>query len=260
VFLAWKKLQAEKSKDRILSQLRDKTIIFGKGMLIEQEERVMGKKEKAIEAVKIEPDKMSIFELVKQLEKGIVKPGSINKEILKKCADVYKGRGYSNSQIAEILEVDQKTVQRYIKQQREENNLVITEGFQKKIIGQVVKNWQTQYQRLLKLSYSDNLTPNEIMKAIYLAHQVEKDGVELLERLGYLRKEKISEEKNEPDKMIVIRDANEEIKDCPEFKKLSSERKDQIRKILEGDIVQKADEAIKNVSARLREANFPKQD
>jgi hypothetical protein len=32
------------------------------------------------------------------------------------------------------------------------------------------------------------MTANEVMKAIYLAHQVEKDGIELLERLGYLSK------------------------------------------------------------------------
>lgn len=95
----------------------------------------MSKKEKANEAVKVDFEKMSIFEVVKQLEKQALSPASLNKDVLRKCADVYKGRGYSNSQIAEILEVDQKTVQRYIKQQREENSLVITEGFQKKIVG-----------------------------------------------------------------------------------------------------------------------------
>jgi len=153
----------------------------------------MSRNDKAIEVTNNDPSKMSIFELVKQLEKKMITPESLSKNVLRKCADIYKGRGYSNTQIAEILEVDEKTVQRYIKQQREENSLTIGQDFQKNIVGEIIRNWKTQYQRLLKLSYSDDLVPNEIMKAIYFAHQVEKDGVELLERLGYLRKEKVPE-------------------------------------------------------------------
>jgi len=131
----------------------------------------------------------SIFGLTKQLEHRLISPASLRKEDKKKCADLFKSRGYSNTEIAEILEVDEKTVQRYIKDQREENALAITSNFQKQQIEEVIRHWHAQYYRLLKLSYSEGMTTNEVMKAIYLAHQVEKDGVELLERLGYLTKE-----------------------------------------------------------------------
>ena len=133
--------------------------------------------------------KKSIFGLTKQLEHRLINPASLRKEDKKKCADLFKSRGYSNIDIAEILEVDEKTVQRYIKDQREENALAITSNFQKQQIEEVIRHWHAQYYRLLKLSYSEGMTTNEVMKAIYLAHQVEKDGVELLERLGYLTKE-----------------------------------------------------------------------
>ena len=130
----------------------------------------------------------SIFDMAKQLESGKIEPVALTKEILVKCANIYKSRGYSNGQIAEILDVDEKTIQRYINIQREENALSLDVDFQKRMVSEVVNNWRAQYQRLLKLSYSEELTPSEIMKAIYLAHQVEKDGSELLERLGYLQK------------------------------------------------------------------------
>jgi transposase len=130
----------------------------------------------------------SISELAKQLENKTINPAGQRKGDLKKCADLFKSRGYSNTDIAEILDVDEKTVQRYIKDQREENALAISSNFQKQIIGEVVRDWHKQYYRLLRLSYSEGITANEVMKAIYLAHQVEKDGVELLERLGYLSK------------------------------------------------------------------------
>jgi len=130
----------------------------------------------------------SIFELAKQLENKSINPSDARKGDLKKCADLFKSRGYSNADIAEILDVDEKTVQRYIKDQREENALAISSDFQKQMVGEVVRDWHKQYYRLLRLSYSEGMTANEVMKAIYLAHQVEKDGIELLERLGYLSK------------------------------------------------------------------------
>lgn len=188
----------------------------------------MAKDEKAIEAAKVYPDKKSIFDLVKDLEKKAVKPSSLSREALRKCADVYKGRGYSNTQIAEILEVDEKTVQRYIKQQREENSLTIGKNFQKNIVGEIIRNWKTQYQRLLKLSYSDDLTPNEIMKAIYLAHQVEKDGVALLERLGYLTKEVFAPEYQEESRILVIKSGDIDLDKTPAFQSLAAEKKEKI--------------------------------
>ncbi len=130
----------------------------------------------------------SILELAKQLENKTINPTGQRKGDLKKCADLFKSRGYSNTDIAEILDVDEKTVQRYIKDQREENALAISSNFQKQIVGEIVRDWHKQYYRLLRLSYSEGMTANEVMKAIYLAHQVEKDGIELLERLGYLSK------------------------------------------------------------------------
>jgi DNA-binding transcriptional regulator LsrR (DeoR family) len=74
--------------------------------------------------------KNSIFELAKQLEDKSINPSDMRKGDLKKCADLFKSRGYSNTDIAEILEVDEKTVQRYIKDQREENALAISSNFQ----------------------------------------------------------------------------------------------------------------------------------
>lgn len=132
--------------------------------------------------------KASIFDFAKQLENKTTSPASLSKQILKKCAELFKSRGYSNIDIGQILEVDEKTIQRYIKDQREENALIIGANFQRQLVGEVVRTWRSQYYRLLRLSYSEDLTSNEVMKSIYLAHQVQKDGIELLERLGYLSK------------------------------------------------------------------------
>lgn len=99
----------------------------------------------------------------------------------------------------------------------------------------------------MKLSYSDNLTPNEIMKAIYLAHQVEKDGAELLERLGYLRKEKIPKDNDSETKVIIIRSAEAEIEKRSEFQKLDPGQKEQIMKMVKerNEITHKINEQMK---------------
>lgn len=210
----------------------------------------MAIKRRNLEVVDNNPAKMSIFELVKQLEKGAVNPASLSKDALRKCADVYKARGYSNSQIAEILNVDDKTVQRYIKQQREENSLTIGDNFQKNMVGEIIRNWRNQYQRLIKLSYSDDLTPNEIMKAIYFGHQVEKDGVELLERLGYLTKEVFAPEYQQESKIIVIKSGDVDVNKFPAFQNLSTEQKEQIVKMMDerNEVARKINKMMKDLT------------
>ena len=176
----------------------------------------------------------SIFELAKQLENRSVVPSSLRKGDKKKCADLFKSRGYSNADIAEILDVDEKTVQRYIKDQREENALAISSNFQKQIVGEIVRDWNMQYFRLLRLSYSEGMTSNEVMKAIYLAHQVEKDGIELLERLGYLTKARAIDDIKEALELEKKSDGNiKKYKTLFDIlSKLSSSQQDKVREFI----------------------------
>lgn len=132
--------------------------------------------------------KISIGELVKKLENGEVNPRTLDKKILQQCTIYFKTRGYSSEEIAEILGVNERTVQRYLSRVREGNLIIPNVGFQIRCASTFINNWQSQYQRLLKLSYSNELTDNEKVRVIYLLHQLDINKIAALDRLGYLTK------------------------------------------------------------------------
>jgi len=71
------------------------------------------------------------------------------------------------------------------------------------------------------------------MKAIYSAHQVEKDMIELLERLGYLTKEVFATGHEEGNKIILIMHGDVDLNKTPAFQKLTTEQKEQIVKMMD---------------------------
>jgi hypothetical protein len=164
-------------------------------------------------------------ELVDKLKAKEIAVSDVPREILQKCALYMKRHGESNLSIARVLDVDPRTVSRYLKIIREQESLTLGPNFQKSIVGECVNNWRASCQRLLMLSYSSDLTPLEQMKAIFVYHQVLKDGLELLEKLGYL-----SKKTGEADMSAAV-SADEKKKEKLKYKKLDPEILNDIDKI-----------------------------
>jgi len=138
----------------------------------------------------IDISNLSITELAKKVENQIIDSKVLNKELLEKCAVFYKvRRGYSNEDIAEILQVCTRTVERYIRNVRLDNSLQIGSNFQNEILGEVFNNLRLRYERLWRLSYSDQLSDYEKARVIFMCDQIEMNELLLLSRLGYLSKE-----------------------------------------------------------------------
>ncbi|MGA2774970.1 MAG: helix-turn-helix domain-containing protein [Candidatus Omnitrophota bacterium] len=131
---------------------------------------------------------LSLAELAKQLEIKIVDPATVDKKDLMKCALFFKSRGYSSEEIADHLKVDVRTVQRYIQQMRLENSLEFGPDFQRRIVREVIDDYAVRQQRLLKLSYAEDLSSYEQAKILFMCHQLQLSSMMLLERLGYLNK------------------------------------------------------------------------
>jgi len=134
-------------------------------------------------------NKLSIPELARKMENQLLDPRTLDRRILQKCSIFFKSRGYSNEQISEILKVSIRTTERYLKNIREENSLKIGSNFQQELLGGVLNNLKLRYQRLLRLSYSWDLSDYEKARIVLMCQQVEMDGVALLTQLGYLSKE-----------------------------------------------------------------------
>ncbi len=143
------------------------------------------KRDDAVQA-QVVTKKVSIRELTKQLEVGELNPGTLGKKVLRQCALYFKTHGYSTEEIAEILGCNIRTVQRYTRGAIEANMFNIDSRFQCRIAEEFINNWKLQYQRLLKLSYSEDLLEVERAKIIYALHKLDVDRITTLEHMGYI--------------------------------------------------------------------------
>jgi len=130
--------------------------------------------------------KLSIKEVAHQLEAQKISPDTLDKETKMKCVLFFVTRGYSNDEIAEILGVSIRTVQRYQEEIHTENVLVLDDQFQRRIAADFYSNWKSNRQRLLRISYSGTLSDMETARVIYMLHQLDVSNIAVLERLGYL--------------------------------------------------------------------------
>ena len=109
---------------------------------------------------------MSMPELIQSIEAKEVTAKNLPKELSQQCALFLKSRGYSNSSIANILDVNERTIIRYVKEIRKQESLKLGLDFQKNVAGEFMNNWRSRCQRLLILSYSRDLSAAEQIRAI----------------------------------------------------------------------------------------------
>ena len=131
------------------------------------------------------PEEMTILELAKQVEDRVIDPSTLSSEKKRLCAEIFASRGYTPAMIMELLGVNYKWVYRHLKKARGQNSIIIKPGYQQNLISEVFRSWQAQYGRLIRMSFSD-LSVADQLRAILAAHQIQRNGIEMLERLGYL--------------------------------------------------------------------------
>lgn len=69
---------------------------------------------------------------------------------------------------------------------KERKPLKLDQSFQRRVARDFYYNGKSRYQRLLRLSYSDELKDIERAKVIYLLHKLDVDNIIVLDRLGYI--------------------------------------------------------------------------
>ena len=130
---------------------------------------------------------LSIPELAQQIENKIVDPKIIDKIALEKVAVYFRmRRGYKTGDIAEILQVCGRTIERYIKDVKSDTALKIGANFQNELLGEILSDFRLHYQRLWRLSYSESLSDYEKARTIFMCSQIRVNEVAILGRLGYL--------------------------------------------------------------------------
>jgi len=132
---------------------------------------------------------VSVPKLAKQLEAKSVGPDGIPELTRLECAWYLKSRGRSTSEAAVAVGLHEKKVQRYFHDKKEELRLQFGPEFQADIVSDFVYGWKAHRQRLLKLADTEDMPIHEEIKIIALLHQLDKDSIEILGKLGYLSRE-----------------------------------------------------------------------
>jgi len=138
-------------------------------------------------------EKRSVLDIIKALEEKTLNPKELSKDTVKECVSVMKSREYSGLEMGQILQMTPRNVCRYLKKIREENSLVMNTDSQREFFGEMINNFRTQYSRLIRISYLDDITSYERIRAICAACQIQKEVVEIMERFGFFSKEKLED-------------------------------------------------------------------
>jgi len=157
---------------------------------MEKDRKDQMKQGDVIAEAEVVSQRLSIPELAGQLESGHINPATLSKKVLRGCALFFKSMKYENEDIAAILHITVRSVERYLKRIKEENALVLGPDFQKNLVSKIMTSWRARGQRLLRLSYAKDMSSYEMARVISMCHQIDMSEVVLLERLGYLGRER----------------------------------------------------------------------
>jgi hypothetical protein len=139
----------------------------------------------------VESKKLSVEEIAIQLETRKLNPNMVNRKIRKSCIRYYMmRRDYSCRTMAEILHLGERAVQRFTRRVTEEHTMSVDLYWQKNVIGEFLNKCRTQSERLKRLLYSDGLSIADVIKITREQHQLEMNCLKVLERMGYLCKER----------------------------------------------------------------------
>lgn len=127
-----------------------------------------------------------ILTLIQQMKDGSVHPNAITKEQRLGCVEVLASEGYSVPAIAQIVQRSEKTIKRDLVEVYAKNCASASPTLAKQLIGRMLTRVEAHQARLMRLARGNEGAVSERAQAEYMAWQVEKDKILLLQSLGYL--------------------------------------------------------------------------
>lgn len=135
---------------------------------------------------KINNEDQPLLSLIQEIKSGTMDPKVLPVELRQQIVETLMFEGYAVSQIAQLLNRSEKTIQRDLNQIRSKNALKPSVDLAKQMIGELVIKARTHNAHLMRLARSKGGNISEKAQAEYAAWRVSKELVEKLQTLGYL--------------------------------------------------------------------------
>jgi hypothetical protein len=195
------------------------------------------------------PEELSILAGLQKIKDGLLDPKAISKEDRQSYVEVLLGEEYTEVQIAEILKVSDKTIQRDIKDIREKNSLSPGVTQAKQIIGDFFKKAMLHHGRLVRLSREKGTSDENKIRAEFLSWTILKEMIAAMQSLGYLPLK--------PQEVVNDIYHHNEGGDSRTYEQLKQDLKDIERIAREtGTLDPKAEEGIKLLQQRIEKAEI----
>ena len=127
-----------------------------------------------------------LLSLIQEIKSGSTDPKVLPVELRQQIVETLMIEGYVVSQIAQLLNRSEKTIQRDLSQVRSKNSLKPSVDLAKQMIGELVVKARTHNAYLMRLARSKGGSISDKAQAEYSAWRVSKELVEKLQTLGYL--------------------------------------------------------------------------
>jgi len=137
---------------------------------------------------------VSISEIVRQIEEGVLDPRAVGPVILQECVVYCSNKGFKPAQIKSILRIDIRMIQRYIERYRKSMKLKLGEDFQQNKIANVSNNIKLRCEKLAERICSENLPILVETQVLAVIHKMQMDELAMLEKFGYLHQSQGEEE------------------------------------------------------------------
>ncbi len=126
------------------------------------------------------------LDMLKEIQAGRVDPKSITPEDRVQLVNYLLADGYSTAEMAEILKVSERTIERDRQAIRETNALERDPRLVAQTVGHLVSEAGLAIQRIRKAARDKSVSPTVKVDAEHRCYQITSDFIQRLQSLGYL--------------------------------------------------------------------------
>ena len=127
-----------------------------------------------------------VLTIIQRLKDKTLNPEALTKTERQQCVEALLFEGYSPSQIAQLVDRNEKTIKRDLADIRQRNALTPSLDLARQLIGNFLIKVEAHQTRLMRLARGNDGSVGERAQAEYSAWRVLKESMELLQTLGFL--------------------------------------------------------------------------
>lgn len=127
-----------------------------------------------------------ILALIQQINSGEVNPKDLNPEIRQQIVEVLTLEGYSVPQVAQIVQVSEKTIRRDLDAIKKHNGLNPSVELTRRLVGDLVMKAEAHRSYLMRMARSREGSVAERSLTEFYAWKIQEALIQKLQLLGYL--------------------------------------------------------------------------